>query len=78
MRRFFQRLTNEDMEPIMKALHINDKMKSRDEAIDCTAREFVKLLPEPSESSEASIDAIFKNLKIPQLVCFLFIFRDMD
>lgn len=62
----------------MKALHITDKIKSRDEAIERTARATVKLLPEPSKSSEANMDAIFRNLNIPQPVCFLFIFRDMD
>lgn len=62
------------MKPVIKALHITDKMKSRDEAIERTAREIVKLLPDPSESSEADIDAIFRNLKISQPVCFPFHF----
>lgn len=57
---------------------MNDKMKSRNEAIYCIVREFAKLLPKLSESSETSINAIFINLKIPQRVCFLISFRDMD
>ena len=76
LRQVFQRLSNDDIKPVMKALHITDKIKSRDEAIERTAT--VKLLPDPSKSSEANMDAIFRNLNIPQPVCFLFIFRDMD
>lgn len=78
LRQFFQRLPKDDLKPIMKALNINNKMKSRDEAIERTARAMVNLLPEPSKSSEKDMNAIYETLNIPQPVCFLFIFRDRD
>ena len=43
-RAYCVRFSNDDIKPGMKALHITDKIKSRDEAID---RAIVKLLPEP-------------------------------
>ena len=62
----------------MKASDVPDAIGTRDEAMARTARAIVDLLPTSSKSPEVNSDAAFKRLNIPQLVCLLFIFRDMD
>lgn len=78
LRLFFQRLSKDELKPLIKALNIDDKLKSRDEAIERTARAMVNLLPEPSKSSEKDMNTIYETLNIPQQVCLLFTFRDRD
>lgn len=76
LRQFCQHLSNDDLKPVMKALNITNKIQSRDEAIQRTARAIVNLLPETSKSSEKDMNTIYETLNISQPVCFLFIFRD--